>query len=212
MKRALIIGSGPIENLELLTQQAFEHDFVVCADGGIRHTYDQDIHVDLVIGDLDSVDATFQAYVDKHHIPIEKHPVEKDATDTELAIDYCLQHGYTTLTLMGMSGGRMDHTLANIFLLRKIHQSGAKGHILDYKNVIHYVEDILEITPKKGYQVSIIPISLEGVEVSLNGFYYKLDHDSIHFGSSLGISNHIIEAMGIVHVHKGVALVIESKD
>lgn len=212
VKSALIIGSGEVRNTGLLKKEALKHDFVICADGGIKHTYDLDINVDLVVGDLDSVDERFDAFVNEHKISIEKYPTEKDATDIELAIDYAVKNSYKMITLMGVSGGRIDHTLANIFLLKSIVNSDIKARIVDEKNIVYYTEDILKLTKRPGFYVSLIPLSKEGIVVTLDGFYYTLKRNHIPFGSTHGISNYVVDNEGVIIIHKGCALVIESKD
>lgn len=212
VKKALIIGSGEVTNISQLKEEALKHDFVLCADGGIKHTYDLDIHVDLIIGDLDSVDERFDDFVSKHQIPIEKYPIEKNATDVELAIDYLVAQGFKVITFMGVMGGRLDHTLANIFLLKSLTKKHIVGRIIDEKNIVYYTDDTLKLTKKSGFYVSLIPLSKEGIIVTLNGFYYTLQKDHISFGSTHGISNYIVNHEGTIHIHDGAALVVESKD
>lgn len=212
IKRALIIGSGDVHDPIQLKEEALKHDFVLCADGGIKHTYDLDIHVDLIIGDLDSVDKKFDDYISRHQIPVEKYPIEKNATDVELAIDYLVEQEFKVITFMGVLGGRIDHTLANIFLLKSLAKRNVIGRIVDDKNVVYYSDDTLNLTKKAGFYVSLVPLSETGIIVTLNGFYYTLKKEHIPFGSAHGISNYIVDHEGTISIHDGAALVIESKD
>ena len=212
MRKGLIIGSGHLENLQLLCEEAIKHDFVICADGGVRYAVQARIHVDLVVGDFDSISKEEIFYVNQNNIPIIKYPIEKDATDLELAIDYLVENDYNAITLIGVTGNRLDHTLANIFLLKSIFKRNISGRIIDDNNRIYYLEKTLEISKSNMSYLSVIPLSEDGIIVSLFGFYYPLNHKYIEFGSTLGISNEIVKDYGIVELHKGQALVIESKD
>lgn len=106
----------------------------------------------------------------------------------------------------------MDHSLANIFLLKKIFDKGAMGKIIDANNTIFFVKDNLTLKRKENHYISIIPITNVGAVVSLKGFIYPLDKKLINFSSTLGISNQIIDEYGIITIHEGEVLVIESID
>lgn len=210
--KALVVSSGSITDYELLISLAKDIDFVLCADGGLRHLMSINLKPDLIIGDLDSIDEVGKKYINKYHIPIHKFPSEKDETDTELAIIYLMDKGYKDITLTGVTGSRMDHTLANIFLLKRLCKNNIKGKIVDNYNTVYYANDKLVLNRKEGYYTSIIPVTETGVRVTLTGFYYPLKNHLIEFGSSLGVSNRIIDDFGIIDISEGECLVIVSKD
>lgn len=210
--RGLIISSGNIEDYKLLKKLATNSDFIICADGGLRHAINICVVPNAVIGDLDSIDYNSMEYIVTHNIPVIKYPDEKDETDTELALTYLFNLGCNEITLTGVTGSRMDHTLANIYLLRKLVIMGVQGKIVDSNNTIYMVKDYIKLARRKDFYISLIPITKEGVIVTLKGFYYPLSSSFIHFGSTLGISNKIVDEYGEIKIDKGEALVIESKD
>lgn len=212
MKKGLIIASGNIENIESLREQISSHEYIICADGGIRYIYDMNIRVDAIIGDLDSVDDKFPEFIKENNIPIIKFPVDKNETDTELAIEHLIKKGCNFITLMGAIGSRMDHTLANILLLKKLTSNNIHGQIIDDNNRIVLLDKHLRLKRKINHYVSIIPVTTSGIIVSLEGFYYNLENDYIESGSTLGISNKIVDEVGEITIKKGQALVIESRD
>lgn len=212
MKKGLIIASGDIKDLDLLKREIFKHEYIICADGGIKYIYDMNVKIDGIIGDLDSVDDKFSKFVNENSIPIMKFPVEKDETDTELAIKYLSDKGCEYITLMGVMGSRMDHTLANIFLLKKLAEDNIKGKILDENNTIVLSEDYMRIERREDYYLSIIPLTTSGVRVSLKGFYYPLRNSFIEYGTTLGISNRVVDELGEIFITEGEALIIESRD
>lgn len=210
--KALIVLNGKILDLNRLRVVGKEVDFILSADGGTNHCLQASLIPDLVVGDLDSISEESIQIIKKNGIPIEKFPVKKDKTDSELASDYVIDKGFKDITIMGAIGNRMDHTLANILLLTKLTEKGIKGRIIDGNNTIYLVEDELTLENQAGFYVSIIPITNSGILISLKGFEYELENTEIKFGSTLGISNRIVKNKGIVKVHKGRGLVIVSKD
>ncbi len=210
--KGLIISGGNISDYKLLEELSLNMDFILCADGGIRHAIAIGRNPNAVIGDLDSTRDEDLEYINKNSIPVIKYPVEKDETDTELAIDYLIKNGLKDITLTGVTGSRMDHSLANIFLLERLMKNGIVGRIVDKNNSIYMTDKGLSISRKEGHYLSILPVNSDGVTLSLKGFYYPLVGEKIHFGSTLGISNKIIDDIGIVEIHSGLALIIESID
>jgi thiamine pyrophosphokinase len=208
----LIISSGSIKDYNILNEVIKDKNFILCADGGIAHSINMNIVPNAVIGDLDSINQMGRDFIKEHNIPIIKFPVEKDETDTELAILYLIENNIKNITLIGATGSRLDHTIGNIYLLKRIKQLGAVGKIVDDNNSIYLVHDYIKLKGKKGYYLSIIPITQDGLVVTLKGFYYPLNEDFIGFGTTLGISNRIIHEYGEIKIIKGEALIIEAKD
>ncbi|WFA09806.1 thiamine diphosphokinase [Tissierella sp. Yu-01] len=210
--KGLIISSGNIEDYKQLLDIVKDRDYILCADGGLRHAINIDIIPDGAIGDFDSIDEKIQEYLFNKNIPVYKFPIEKDDTDTELAIRHLLEIGCNDITLVGVTGTRLDHTLANIFVLRNLHKKGITARIINSNNTIYYVDNEISFNKRDGYYISVIPISIEGVIVTLKGFYYPLKDSIISYGSTLGVSNKIIEEYGKVIIEKGEALIIEARD
>lgn len=210
--KGLIISSGEVGNYKLLLSLLQSHDFILCADGGIRHLMAVGAIPHLLIGDLDSVDEIGLDYINKNNIKLLKYPVMKDETDTELALDYLIDKGFDDITLVGVTGSRMDHTLSNIFLLKSLNHKGVKGKIVDANNIIYYSNNYIKLKREEDSYTSVIPLSNNGVVVTLQGFLFPLENHMIRFGSSLGVSNKIISEYGIVKIIEGECLIITSKD
>ncbi len=209
--KALLVANGSLENINILKELKDKVDFILAVDGGTNHCIRACVFPNLIIGDLDSISDKNLSISKEKNITIERFPVKKDATDTELSLDYLLDKGFKDITLMGVTGSRMDHTLGNIYLLNKLKENGAKGRIIDENNII-YLEDKELILRKKDSYLSIIPLTSSGINISLKGFEYELDQVDLEFSSTIGISNRIVEEEGIINIHRGKALVIESKD
>lgn len=210
--KALIVANGTINNIHLLKECEKEYDFILAADGGTNHCIKAGILPDLIIGDLDSISNNTLKVSKEKDIKIEKFPVKKDSTDTDLSIDYLIDKGYKEITLIGVTGSRMDHTLGNILLLNKLNDSGVKGKIIDDNNIIYLVDDELELSRELDLYVSIIPLTNNGINVSLEGFEYELEFRNVEYASTFCISNKIIEERARITVHEGKALVFLAKD
>lgn len=210
--KGLIVSSGSIEDLEQLKMEYTKSDYVICADGGVNYLMKINSLPHMVLGDLDSTNKDGLEFIKRYNIPIEKYPSKKDETDTELAIHHLLERDIKDITLMGVTGSRIDHSLANVFLLREIYNKGARAKIINANNIVYYIRDFLELDKKENHYVSVIPLTIEGITVSLEGFLYPLCKKYIQFSSTIGISNEILEEKGLIYIHKGEALVIESRD
>lgn len=208
----IIIGSGSIENDDLLTQVLARADRIVCADGGTGYLAEKEIIPDMVIGDFDSIKDNALAFIQKNSVPVLKYPVRKDASDTELAVLWAMENRASEIIMMGTTGTRLDHTLANLFLMKKIALKGISCRTIDDHNEIFPVLDTLTLKGKPGELLSIIPAGEKVEGVTLTGVEYPLENADISMGSSLGISNCFTRETAVVKIKKGFLLVTKSRD
>ena len=92
-------------------------DLVIAADGGVDRALALGLHVDLAIGDFDSVTPAGLAAAEAAGARVERHPAAKDATDLELALDAAIALGPARIVVVGSGGGRLDHLLGSVLLL-----------------------------------------------------------------------------------------------
>lgn len=207
---ALIIANGNdvdksfIENINI--------DYVICADGGLEKAKKLDLIPDIILGDFDSVDSVVLENYKKLNIETVTFPSEKDYTDMELAINHAVIKGFKDIILVGASGTRLDHTVANMLLIEKYHKKDIKIKMLDNNNLIQMVNNNMTIPFKENYFVSIIPLSEKIEGLTLDGFKYPLNNVTVERGSTLCVSNEIIENVGVIKLNKGNAIVFVSKD
>lgn len=201
---AVIIGNG--EACESMRKELPKNPFVICADGGIRHTKKLGLKADIVIGDMDSAGKNI---TDEKTVV---YPVRKDYTDSELAVGYALDNGFNEIYMVGFTGTRMDHTLTNLFLLHEIHEKGAKGVILDEHNCVYYAEHENIIHGEKGDLISIIPIGEDVLGITTEGLEYPLNDETLFYGKSRGVSNVMKSTSCKITLKSGKALIIKSKD
>lgn len=208
----LVVCNGNLDDINLIKNLAEEVDCILCADGGIRHLIKAGILPDLIIGDLDSIDDKTRKKIKKKSLQYIKFPTKKDKTDTELAIDYAIDNNAKEIILIGATGTRLDHTMANIMLLNKLVKLGVKGRIIDKNNEIYLVNRQLSLEKKENTYVSIIPLLDDTLGVTLRGFEYEVENLDFKISSTLGISNKIVKDKGYIKIDRGPCLVFVSKD
>lgn len=182
-----------------------KYNLVIAADSGYLSAAESGILPDIVIGDFDSCPENL---VNAKKI-IRLNPV-KDATDTQEAIDIAHSHGAKKITILGALGGRIDHTLANIHLLKYARLKGISLEIEDPNTYITLAGEDTHIPARDGFCLSLIPLTdCEGVSVS--GVYYPLEEAAMPVGIPYGISNEFTENNAHISVKSGDLLVMLCK-
>jgi thiamine pyrophosphokinase len=205
----LILANGELEKSPTLLQLAKDADLVIAADGGARHCKVLERLPDTLIGDLDSIPQELLKEFETRDIEILQHPVRKNATDLELALDHAIKRGATQIYFAGMLGGRWDMSLSNIFLLAQDKYEKIRLSILSNDCFLHILHPGKHsYTTKIGQRVSLIPLKGDGQNITLTGFEYPLDQYTIPFGSSRGLSN--VTSSTTVHIQhtNGVLLIL----
>ncbi|MCR5700946.1 MAG: thiamine diphosphokinase [Lachnospiraceae bacterium] len=226
MKHIVIITGGSIDTdyaKEYI--KTLSYDKVFAVDKGLNYAKEMGIVPDVIMGDFDSVDNTvldeYKKLATDNKLIMESFPVMKDATDTELAIDKAIETGATHITILGATGGaRIDHMLGNISLLKKIFDKNVKGVMVDSHNRIRYVcADVspvdVSIEKDSAYDyryLSFIVLSKELSGLTLSKVAYPVDNITVPCGTSYLVSNEINDKAARIHIGKGAALIIESKE
>ena len=206
-KKCLLITGGESVSKKCLTELVNDHQFIIGVDRGADTAFKYGIHLDLVIGDLDSISSKSRNFFkDKLHT----FPAEKDFTDTDLAIEEAIKRGFEIITITGLYGNRIDHMLANLMLAFKY--SKAKIAFVGERFLSYPCPSAHEIVNQKGKLFSIIPISHCVKGVTLQGFKYPLKEKDLYRGESIGISNIILEDHAYVTYYEGDALVFIYED
>ena len=204
----LVIAGGPDPGSALIKKCAAQADKIYCADRGAQWAYQAGIKPDLVVGDMDSVNDSTLDRVDADGVRTMRYPVEKDMTDTQIALEVAISEGARSITLLGALGGRVDHTLANISLMSSYHRRGIRIAIMDNNTAMFVGERTITFRAVKGSTVSIFPVE-EGVRVlRIEGLYYPLNDLVIPMDGTLCISNQMISDRVILDVRNGSILLI----
>ena len=201
MKRCFIFAAGTFYGLR---ERPAPGDLVIAADAGYRVCQQAGIVPDLLLGDFDSMDqpADFSN--------VHRSPVEKDDTDTMLAVKTALEQGCGTVYIYGGTGGkRLDHTLANLQSLLYLRRRGARGWLYDNDFIWTAIENetlTVEKTVEWGlFSAFCLGDRAEGIDET--GFQYPLRDATLTPEFPLGVSNHILEPQARITVRKGALAV-----
>ncbi|WP_226665758.1 thiamine diphosphokinase [Metabacillus litoralis] len=214
MKTIAIVAGGPRENLANLVKYHNDDVIWIGVDGGVKYIKEFGLPYQFAFGDFDSISSSEK----KQLIDIGKEVLsfspEKDKTDTEIALEWAIKQRPTKVHIFGATGGRIDHLLANIYLLMQSIEFDSMIEIIDKQNHITlYTPGTYTIRKddEKKY-TSLIPISLEVRGITLKGFKYPLNNCHIKLGSTLCISNELIHEVGTFSFEDGILLLIRSRD
>ena len=210
--RTLIFGNGSIRDYDIVKKYLHKDSKIICCDGGMRHAVFLDIIPDFIIGDLDSAKSDDIDYFKRKNVEFFEFPSEKDKTDMEIAVRFAIDKGNSEIYLFGAVGSRIDHSLANIHILKLCCDNGIKAFILDEKNIITMINSKIEINGNKGDIISLIPFTSSVKNVTTNGLYYKLENAVLYAESSRGVSNVMIEDKASVDLSEGLLFVMKSQD
>jgi thiamine pyrophosphokinase len=210
-KRVVIFAGGELspDYFNLLD----EEDFIIGADRGalflITHGYTPDI----AVGDFDSVSPEALKEIEsKSKKTITCDAINKDLTDSEMALDIAMDQQPDSILLLGVTGTRLDHSLASIQIMTRALQRQIKCYVIDSHNYVTLI-DSQAIIEDLGYTyVSLLPLTPEVTGITLEGFQYPLTNATLRLGQSLGVSNQLVSSSGTVTISSGLLLIIQSKD
>lgn len=214
--RFVIISGGHIDDAFALNYlEENEYDCMIAADSGMNFLHRNGLVPDIIAGDFDSVQSSsLQYFQGLNNVQVIKLNPMKDDTDTEFVIREAIRRGATEIIVLGATGTRLDHVLANVNLLGIGLEENVSIELVDAHNRIRMIDDSLEIKKSNqfGSFVSILPVKGDAKGVTLEGMKYPLQDADIVCFSSLGISNEIVGDTARIIVREGVLLVIESND
>ena len=182
-------------------QPIHEDDFLIAADGGLRHVQSLGLTPDAVIGDFDSL-----GYVPEQAVV---YPVEKDDTDAMLAVKLGLERGFKRFVIYGgMDGKRLDHTVANFQTLSYLAEHDAFGILVgrDYLACV-FKNGRLDFPAGCQGDFSLFCLGRDAVGVSIQGLYYEVVDVTLTSAFPLGVSNHILEPAAVITVRRGALAV-----
>ncbi len=179
---------------------------VICADGGYRHTKPLDVKPSVVMGDFDSAPAPAA----EEGMAVKRYPVEKDDTDTMLAVKEGMERGATNFVIIGGLGGRLDHTLANISALAYLAQRGNTGVLLDENIQLTVLPPgDYELARQPGKKLSVFAWGGNVTGLKEKGVEYPLGGITLRPDFPLGVSNTITQPVAEISFRSGLLLVME---
>lgn len=208
----VIICGGTIRDYDYMAKYLEGADLVIAVDSGAKHLDGLKAVPDILTGDFDSiVQADYDCLI-ASGVETLRFPVEKDKTDSQLAVELALERGCNKVVLLGALGTRLDHSFSNICLLKKLIERGVKGIIADEYNEVWLTDSTITIGREAGTKLSLLPLSASVKGVTTKGLYYPLKDATLETGSSWGVSNEFVNETADVSITDGLLLVIKSRD
>jgi len=186
MRIAIVLNCG-----KQITRK-IKADKIVCCDGGFSVC---PVSPDVILGDFDSLE--MPSDID---IPIVKHDTHKDASDGELAVYYAKeQMNADEIVFYGVTGGRQDHVLCNLAIMRLASSLGMKVKAEEDGLDIYYVEGEFDMPTQKGETISILPYGEKALVTDSKNLEYPLDELILTSCDSRGLSN--VSLGGKMHIN-----------
>jgi thiamine pyrophosphokinase len=206
---SIIFAGGTLQPGKAVDAAIRSADLVIAADSGAQTALQLGLIPAIVVGDFDSLSISPET-LKAQGCQLIGVPVEKDETDTELAINTAIQQGASEITLLGGLGGqRFEHSIANILL------------IADYPLPIRIIDGpstcwLLRgpgnttVTGEPDDLLSLFPLTADAHGVRTRDLYYPLRGETLRFGKPRGISNVLTTTQAQVSVEQGLLLVIHT--
>ena len=205
--KALVICNGDVLTKAKIAPLLREKPFIICVDGGANKARLLGIRPHAIIGDLDSISPRTR----KHFSRVETiHIADQESTDLEKALDFLLKLLIPSATIVGATGGRPDHSLANLSILKKYHKR-IRLLFSDPYCDIRIIDSKIVFEAVVGSVISLMPLDrCEGIQTI--GLKYPLDNESLELGEREGTSNIVISSPVQITVKKGCLLLFVVKN
>ena len=214
-RQAILVSGGPAPAPSLLTvlRDRLPDAPCLCADAGADLCRAAGVLPDAIVGDMDSLSAETRAWLETNGVPEAIFPAEKNDSDQTLATEQLLAEGAEEIIVIGGLGGRMDHALANMMELVRAGREGQSLVYWDDINRLRYVGPGEHRLAKCDGYIGIVPFSDTGMQLSIEGLYYPLDHFSVPFGITRLISNVFADAPeAVITIHHGDGVLVRCRD
>jgi len=215
-KKGVIVSGGSINDAFAMQMiENIQPDYVIGVDSGLNFLYRNQVVPTHIVGDFDSVSPEVIAhYKSMKDIPIREFNPVKDATDTEIAVCLAAELGVKELYLLGATGTRLDHVMANIQILKLALDQGVKAYILDECNRISIWEKEIRLCESErfGKYFSLFPLGGVAPDVSIEGAEYPLEHYRMSPFESRCVSNEYKDDEVVITFPQGTIVLMETRD
>ncbi len=198
--RCFIFGALKVNNMPI---SPTENDYIIAVDKGYEHIKELGLSPHLIVGDFDSL-----GYIPKE-IGVEKLNVRKDDTDTAHAVEIAFKKGYRDFIIYGCTGGKLDHSFANIQLAKFIAAKGGSSLFLGDNEAFTVIKDgSISFDEGRHGRVSVFSLSDISTGVTEEGLLYALNDSTLYNDNPLGVSNEFTGSPSKISVKNGYLLII----
>jgi thiamine pyrophosphokinase len=184
-------------------------DRVIAADSGLDHALALGVAVDVLVGDLDSVSDAGRRAASAAGVEVVEHPSAKAETDLELALRRALVDSPRRITVVGGHGGRLDHLLANVWLLAAPALAAVEVRALLGPALVTVVRSRARLQGRVGELVSLLPAHGPAHGVSTEGLRFSLDDEPLLPGSPRGVSNEFTAVEAAIELRAGTLVAVQ---
>lgn len=203
IKTALVITGGYCNVEEAAHMLPESVDLTIAADSGYATAQKLGVTPDITMGDFDSYRDSLPPEMN-----ILRVACEKDVTDTMLACEYAKDNGCRYITIVGGTGGRIDHSISNVFYLEDLRRQGVRVKLTDGENTVQVVLDETVTVNADGGYFSIF--ALDRCIVTETGCKYPLNRAALVRQRPYAVSNEAVGEYAVITV-EGAALLVTSK-
>jgi len=206
----VVLGGNP--PTRAIKQHIPAHQLVIAADSGLHGAIDLGLRVNVVIGDMDSVDKAVLAAVEANGTTITELPRDKDSTDAELALLKAVEMGAQKIVLITKGGGRLDHELGVFAVLQNPGLRNCAIQAMWDNSILHLIHGpaAVTISGKLGSNVGLIAAGGSALGITTQGLKWALANETLTPHSSRGISNELIDETATISLQAGSLFVVQS--
>lgn len=205
--KCVLMANGEYGDLEKYRRVLAGMGHVICADGGANYAYRLGLKPDYIIGDMDSISPEIAEFFTDAGVTVKKYPRSKDFTDTQLAFALAQEIGAREILVLGSLGGRLDHTMSNLYAgVEAVHQGIKVSHFTP-ECIVYLLKGKMTLHGRKGDLVSVLALTERATGVYEIGFEYPLDNVMMEMSNPFAISNVLSTDQAEIKVQSGILAV-----
>jgi len=209
--RCVLLTGGTVNNLHWLAGVLTKADRLICVDSGAKYAAALGMVPHVIVGDMDSIDHSVLDGFRRQGVVIKDYPAEKDDTDTALGLAVALADSPDEIIILGATGTRFDHTLANVHLLRVALEHQVLARVINECNEISLVapQQPAVVEGRPGDLFSLLPLTEKVTGVCVQGARWPLQDATFSIGNPYGVSNRLAVAIANISIASGLMLLIK---
>ncbi len=208
--KTVVVAAGDLSYGERERQLLRGADRVIAADGGLDHCVALGVWPHLVVGDLDSASPDLIDEAVRRGTAVARHPRDKNHTDLELALQSAIEFGASSIEVLAVFGGRLDHALGNVAVVTAVKLRSVNVTVRDgaWTMTVLHGPGTEEFAVLPGQVVSLLPRGADASGVSTSGLRWPLDRETLAVDEARGVSNSAVAAVVTVSIESGCLLVV----
>lgn len=211
--KVLIVAGGKEPSKSIIEKYASSVDIIIGVDKGCSYLLKNEVIPNIIVGDFDSIDINDLKILESNNIEKYQYNSEKDNTDSDIAINLAIDKRADEIYMLAVTGSRLDHSFANLGLLKKAKKAGIKAYIIDDNNKMFLEESNFSVYREIEYKyISFLAYSDIVKNLNIRNAKYDLENYNLEIGDNRTVSNEFINEKINISFDSGKILVILSKD